>query len=207
METLCWRLARAMHSTAATAPRAVAAGYTLKFSKGDAMGFRLSLAPALSVLALAGCAANTSQQATAVSHHCAALGDVSGQVAELYASKIVAVKPVHRKDFIARAIQPRYVAGAELYIPGEQGMNEPYLDRMLTCHARGKVAAHPNDPLRVQGIDHVAVDSVGSNYRITVTGRDRAAGKVIWQTARMLEGGTSGVQVQQIAGQMSLEAL
>ncbi|MGD8861911.1 MAG: hypothetical protein PVI30_18010 [Myxococcales bacterium] len=171
---------------------------------------RMKLGLVISVAVLAGCAANTSQQgsSTAISHNCAGIEDVSGQVADLYANKVSAVKPVHEKIFLARAIQPEVVTGAELYVPAEPGMSGAYLDRLMSCHAGSGVAsAHPNDPVRVAGVERVDVDEVGSNYRITVTGEDREAGRAIWRSAEQLGRSGGSVRVQQLAAAIPGSAL
>lgn len=172
------------------------------------MGIRTTLVIASTFSLMAGCAAGTSQQHTSQpTAQCAALGDVSGQVADIYANKVSAVKPVKRTEFKARAIQPKVIAGAELYVPGERGMSEAYLDRMMSCHAASNTPSqHPNDPLRAAAIEGVEVDSVGSHYRVTITGRDRAAGEAIWQSARTLDP-SSTVHVQQIASAVASPAL
>lgn len=163
------------------------------------MNNRIKLTLAMAVAMMMGCAANTPQHSQALSHNCNALGDVSGQVADLYANGVSAVKPVEQQIFVARAIQPKVVTGAELYVPADKDMNGAYLDRLMSCHASSRVAsAHPNDPLRVDGVERVDVDEVGSNFRITVTGSDRAAGRAIWQSAQQLHGG-GNVSVQQLA--------
>ncbi|MDD9942947.1 MAG: hypothetical protein OXU20_18040 [Myxococcales bacterium] len=158
----------------------------------------------LTAVGLIACA-HTSDQHHAVpkiAHHCAQLGDVTEQVAALYQSGVSQVRPIKREQFIARAIQRTHTVGAELYVPGQQGMNNVYLERMLTCHAAsGMAAAHPNDPLRSGGVDDVDVAAVGSNYRIAIVGRDRSAGDAIWQRARMLQPGSTDVQVEQIGAQ------
>lgn len=164
------------------------------------MNNRMKLTVATAAAVLAGCAAHSSQHsARALNHNCSALGDVSVQVAELYTDKVAAVKPVRDKIFVARAIQPVVIIGAELYVPAEKDMSGAYLDRLMSCHAGSQVAsAHPNDPLRVDGVDRIDVDEVGSNFRITVTSEDRAAGRAIWQSAQRLRDGGS-VSVHQLA--------
>lgn len=164
------------------------------------MNHRTTIVLAIAGAALAGCAANSAQQTASMGTQCAALGDTSERVASLYENGITAVKPLHKKEFIARAIQPKYIAGAELYVTAEEGMNQAYLDRVLSCHAGAStLAAHPSDPLRVTGIERVDVSAAGGHYRIAITGRDRAAGKRIWQTAQQLDPGAGTVQVQQLA--------
>lgn len=150
---------------------------------------------------LTGCAASTSSQptATAANQRCSTLGDVSAQVTDLYANNVTSVKAVRETQFLARAIQPKYTAGAELYVLGAQGLNEAYLDRLMSCHASASAAsAHPNDPLRVKGVERIDVDAAGSHYRVRITSSDRSAGKAIWQRAQQLQSSDS-VQVQQLA--------
>jgi hypothetical protein len=159
-----------------------------------------TLGIALSAAVLGGCAGSTQARTTvsAANQRCSTLGDVSAQVSDLYANNVTSVKRVRETLFLARALQPEYTAGAEIFVLGEQGMNEAYLDRLMTCHASaGAAAAQPNDPLHVRGIERIDVNAAGSHFRVSVTSTDRSAGKAIWQRAEQLEGGS--VEVRQLA--------
>lgn len=157
----------------------------------------------------AGCAGAAAQQPRtelATAGQCSGLDDIDQQVAELYANKISKVEPIHRTQFVARAIQPRYVAGAQLTVPAERGMTAAYLERTLSCHAAARTdAAHPNDPLRVEGVEDIDVEARGPSFRIAVTGLDRAAGKAIWQRARALEAQNTQVEVEQVASTAAVQ--
>jgi hypothetical protein len=154
-------------------------------------------------IALAGCAGTTAQRPTtelATGGSCSGLDDADRQVAALYAGKVSNVKPIHETTFVARAIQPRHVAGAKFTVPAERGVTAAYLERTLSCHAVASSAAgHPNDPLRVEGIRNVNVRERGPAFEIAVTGVDRDAGKAILERARALESQGSRIEVQQIA--------
>lgn len=153
-------------------------------------------------VALGGCAGAAKQQATnsVAGTQCAALSDTDRQVSELYASgNVQQVKPIYRTEFVARAIQPRYVTGAELYVPAQPNMNQAYLERVLSCHAASNSAAHPNDPLRVANIKDIDVEAVGQRFRVAITGADRSAGKAIWERARALANEGTQVQVEQLS--------
>lgn len=77
-------------------------------------------------------------------------------------------------------------------------MHEAYLERVLNCHAaQGSGPSQlANDPLRVPGVDRVAVNARGPLMRISVEGRDAKAGEAIWKSARSLHG---QVSVEQLA--------
>ena len=148
-------------------------------------------------LALAGCA--SSQQAkpsqTALSD-CSGLGERTAT--DLYAGKIKHVEPIHRQEFLARAIQPRYVSGANLYIAAEPGMTRAYLERVLTCHATSGASSLQSDPLRADGVVKIGVSEVGPSMRIAVEGGDRRSGADIWERAVALRNQQGAVSVQQL---------
>ncbi|MDH5671550.1 MAG: hypothetical protein OEZ06_05330 [Myxococcales bacterium] len=159
---------------------------------------------ALAFSLLGGCASSTTPVATApvAAADCAGLQDVGQEVADLYAQGTVRhARPIYRTDFVARAIQPRYVAGASFDVPAPRSGSAAYLERALSCHAVSQIASveHPNDPLRVAGVYDVDVKAVGPHMRISVIGDDRTAGDAIWKRTRALSSGEGQVQVQQIA--------
>lgn len=149
--------------------------------------------------ALAACGATASQQRSHVAASSCAGLDGSRAATELYGNgRVARVEPLQRQVFLARAIQPTITYGAHLYVPAEAGMHEAYLERVLTCHAAqgsgpGQLA---NDPLRVPGVERVAVSAQGPLMRISVEGRDARAGEAIWKSARSLHG---DVSVQQLS--------
>ena len=157
----------------------------------------MTLAAALAVTA---CGAATQQRPTQVATSgCDGLGDVGATVASVYAAgNIEEVKPIYRKEFLARALQPRYVAGAALYVPAQEGMHGAYLQRVLSCHAVG-AGDHAADPLRVEGVRRVDVREQGARMRIAISGEGRAAGKAILARARALQTQTSSVSVEQLS--------
>jgi hypothetical protein len=97
------------------------------------------------------------------------------------------VAPLYRLHFVARAIQSRALAGAELYVDAAAGVSQAYLERVLSCHIADTAStAHPHDPLRGLAIQDVDVRTQGPYYVITVQGADRAAGRQIWAKAEAL---------------------
>jgi len=149
-----------------------------------------------------GCASAAHPQANTqiASTQCSGLADVNSQVADLYgAGQLARIEPLHREQFFARAVQQKYVAGAQLYVQAQQGWSAPYLDRVLSCHAVSQSSAHPNDPLRVANIESIAVTGRGPYFVVTIAGADRAAGKEIYQRARALRDPSSQVEVQQLS--------
>lgn len=152
-------------------------------------------------LAATGCAATQHPATTvAATASCERIADLEQQVARVYdADRVRHVAPVYRSKFLARAIQPRYIAGAELYLDAEPGVTQPYLQRMLSCHAAGDSAAHPNDPLRAANVEAVNVRVQGHRFVVAVTGADAQAGKQIWQRAEALRTPAARVEVQQLS--------
>lgn len=155
------------------------------------------------VLAGAACGASTQQASnTTVARgaSCERVADLEQQVARVYnVAQVRDAQPLYTQRFLARAIQPREVAGAELYVNAEQGVTQAYLERVLTCHAAGSGAAHPNDPLRAQNVRDVDVRVQGHQYVIAVRGADRHAGEEIWQKSQALLQSRGQVEVQQLS--------
>lgn len=164
------------------------------------MRMKSLLVPIALAATLGGCAAQTAQRPSQL-----ALADCAKMNAELAASalyapgKVMSVQPLYRQEFLARAIQPRYVSGATMYVPAENGVTRAYLQRALTCHAASTVSVHGSDPLRVAGVTAVSVSEAGSAMRISIEGEDRAAGKAIYERARTLQQQSGEVSVEQIS--------
>jgi hypothetical protein len=152
-------------------------------------------------LAAAGCATTGGQtltsQAPSQTQPCS---DLQERVAQVYhPSQITAARPVYRTRFLARAAQPRFVAGAELTLPAEHGVTHPYLQRVLGCYAASANELHPNDPLAHPNVHAVRVESRGSSFVIEVTGRDSASGRQIWERAKALTAPSGSVEIQQLS--------
>jgi hypothetical protein len=138
------------------------------------------------VAVLGACASGQAPSPRHATADCTGLGN-DATVTSLYSpGKIRRIEPIYRRQFIARAIQPVYVAGAKLYVSAERGITAPYLERVLSCHARSGSLTHASDPLRAPGITDVDVAANGPMLRIEVTGLNRAAGKDIWRRTRTL---------------------
>lgn len=154
-----------------------------------------------SALLLTACAGGQKRQPSPqLSADCSRLA--SDAAAPLYAAgNIKKVTPLYRTEFIARAIQPTFVAGAEIQIPAHD-VHDAYLERALRCRAASPgvglsdVAA---DPLRVQGVENVRVRSKGQMTHIAITSTDKAAAKQILQHARTLQESGGTVEVQQLS--------
>jgi hypothetical protein len=149
---------------------------------------------------LVGCAAQSTQRPSQLAlSDCASLSP-NETVAALYSpGKVRSVEPTYKQQFLARAIQPRFVSGAALYVPAEPGMTSAYLQRALNCHAASTASIHPNDPLRVAGVTTVTVSEAGPTMRISIQGEDRAAGKAIWERSQMLREQQAEVTVEQLS--------
>lgn len=165
----------------------------------------------LAALTLTGvaCGAGTQQASTTVpaGAACQRLPDLQEQVAQVYdVGRVRQVAPLYRTQFLARAIQPRYIAGAELHLDAERGVSQPYLQRVLACHVALSEGAHPADPLSAPNIQNVTVRAEGHRFVVTITGADRQAGKLIWQKARALTQPTGHVEVEQLSAAKSSDA-
>lgn len=146
-----------------------------------------------------GCASQTPTTQVA-SAGCTDLADGQRVLNHLYQpGSVHAAKPIERKQFIARAIQPKHTVGAKLYVHAPEGVTKEYMERALTCHATGGASAHPNDPLHpsVGSVVDVDVTSAGSSFAVHVVGDGPQAGKEIWSRARALQ--QSSVSVEQVA--------
>lgn len=161
------------------------------------------------ILTGAACAASTQQQASttvAQGAACDRVENLEHQVARVYKlAHVRDAQPLYTQRFLARAIQPREVIGAELYVDAEPGVNQPYLQRVLSCHAAASSTAHPNDPLRTQNVRALDVRMQGHQFVIAVTGADRQAGREIWQKSQALLQSGGNVQVQQLSAAESAE--
>lgn len=164
---------------------------------------RHSIVMAIGAAVLAGgcgAAAQANAKTQVAGVQCSGLQDVDRQVAALYApGNVQHVEPTYRTEFLARAIQPRYVSGAKLHVPAQQGMTQGYLERVLTCHAAAQNALHPNDPLLAQNVRDVDVQTRGQRFVIQIEGADRASGKEILQRARALQDSATRVEVRQLS--------
>jgi hypothetical protein len=156
--------------------------------------------PALAVaLVLAGCTAAHQQGRTkAALLDCGNLAATESPVALYAPDKITHVEPTYRTEYLARAIQPRRLVGANLYVAAQPGMTAAYAERVLSCHA----AAGPgqtSDPLRVAGGADVSVSMRGPAMRIAVTGKTPEAAREIWTRARTLYEQPGDVTVDQLS--------
>jgi hypothetical protein len=163
---------------------------------------RQSMVMAFGVAVLAsacGAASQRPETTTVAGVQCEGV-DVGQQVAQLYApGNVERVEPLYRTEVLARAIQPRFVSGARLYVPAQQGMTQGYLERVLSCHAASSSSAHPNDPLHAANVRDVDVEARGQRFVIDIHGEGRSAGKDILERARSLRDGSSNVEVRQLS--------
>jgi hypothetical protein len=106
---------------------------------------------------------------------------------------------MYRTQFLARAAQPRFVAGAELTLPAEHGVTQPYLQRVLGCYAASANELHPNDPLAHPNVHAVRVRVRGGSFVVEVVGRDNTSGTQIWERAKALRAPSGDVEIQQLS--------
>lgn len=155
------------------------------------------------ILTGAACGASNQQASTTTlvqGASCERISDLDQQVARFYKlAHVRDAQPLYTQRFLARAIQPRELIGAELYVDAEPGMNQPYLQRVLSCHAAGSGKALPHDPLRAQNVRALDVRAQGHQFVIAVTGANREAGREIWQKSQALMEAAGTVEVQQLS--------
>lgn len=165
------------------------------------MKLRTILLSAAAVSLLA-CSNAGGKPSVAASAGCAQLGDVRQAATALYApGNLYAAKPVRKKIFNARAIQPERTMGADLYLHAQQGVTPEYVERVLSCHAASGTAAHPNDPLHPESgrIAELSVRSAGPSLAVRVIGDSPATGKEIYQRAEAMTSSSGSVSVEQVA--------
>jgi hypothetical protein len=154
-----------------------------------------------SALVFGACAGTQSKQVSAPrTVDCS--GVSSDAVAQLYApGNVKKVTTLYRKEFVARAIQPVFVSGAKLTIPAQPNTSDAYMERALSCHAvaRARMTTGGADPLSVEGVQNVRVESVGPMTEISITSTNRHAAKQIVQHAQALEQSGGSVSVQQLS--------
>ena len=153
-------------------------------------------------LAAGGCATVDATRAKTqlAGARCNTLSNGDQQVAALYEpGNIQRVEPVYRTQFFARSTEVRYVSGAKLYVPAQEGATQAYLERVLTCHAASNATQHANDPLRVANLHDVDVTTRGQHFVIQIEGADRASGKTIFERAQALQQSTGTVDVRQLS--------
>lgn len=119
-----------------------------------------------------------------------------GPAAHLTAGHVTAISPVKRTEFRARAIQVQRTVGADFYVRAQPGVTAEYLERSLTCHARGGNPASQHDPLHPKsGHAKVDVRTANSGFTIRAIGSTPEAGSEIWQRATHLARSDSAVAV------------
>jgi hypothetical protein len=162
------------------------------------------------IIAGTACGASTQRTSSTVARgaSCNQLQNLDQQVAQLYdTSRVKHAEPIYTERFLARAIQPRELVGAELFVNAEPGVSQPYLERVLSCHAAQASSNRPNDPLSTENISNLAVRVQGGQFVIAVTGADRQASQQIWQKAQALLKSGGHIEVQQLSAADSKTAL
>lgn len=155
----------------------------------------------LAVFALA-CSSQGEPKTVASGASCSSLEGSQETLAELYKpGTIYKAEPIKETVFRARASQPVHVMGASLKVRAEPGMNAPYMQRVLACHAASGGAAHPNDPLVPQKgtLAKLTVEESKFGFRIDVVGDSRETGEEIWKRAEILSGQGAHVEVEQVS--------
>lgn len=156
----------------------------------------------LSMTVAACSSASTPPPQLASNAACSQLDDSAQATQAFYApGQVYAARKIQKKQFIARAIQPRRTMGAELYMHAPAGLTQEYLERTLVCHAAHGRAAHPNDPMHPTSgaVADVSVRPSGSGgFAIKVLGDTPRTGKEIWQRSRAFTAPSTSVTVEQV---------
>lgn len=153
-------------------------------------------------LSLLACSRTPDTRVASARAACGQLPDAKAAAARFYQpGAVLDAKPVERKFFKARAIQPTRVVGAQMTVRAEKGMTSEYVQRVLACHVASGTPAHPNDPLHPsQGrVAELSVRSAGSALAVRVVGDSVAAGREILHRAQSLAADTGNVSVEQVA--------
>ena len=142
------------------------------------------------VLALTSCASGpsiASQQRTLAVGTCDSQRDTAAEArAIIAAGKAERVEPVRSTMQHPGGGMPLQMVGAELTVPAEPGLREPYIERVLSCYASTVASTNPGDPLQMDDIGDVSVRSTGDSFRVIVVGIDVDSGDEIGRRARAL---------------------
>ncbi len=112
--------------------------------------------------------------------------DVTADGGLLYA-QVFDAKPIRKSPSHVKAILPKQIVGAKMYLPAQKGMTKAYLHRAAICHMNADTPAYEHDPLRVEGrIKSLQVYPAGGAFVISLKAHDRATGKEIWRRAEIL---------------------
>lgn len=161
-------------------------------------------------LGLGACASGgqSHHASTALSRgHCTGLSAEEQDATALLApSNVRRVEPLYRQDegavrTRASVRAPRtYLAGATLEVRAPRE-STAYVERVLSCHAArsGRATDHPNDPLRVEGVQRISVREAGPHLRISIAAADASTGRMILQRAKALRASPTQVEVKQVA--------
>jgi hypothetical protein len=163
---------------------------------------RIALITLGAVLGVAGCASSSEQVARnrITGTQCEALTDLDQRVQQLLTpSNIERVEPAYYEVPHFAGPRPLYVAGADIYIPAEAGINQAYLERVLSCYAASSSREdHAHDPLRAQGIRSISARESGQTFRVSIRGVDQASGKEIWKRAQALRKPAATIEIRQL---------
>lgn len=157
---------------------------------------------ALSAVFAAACASTSPTPNVASTAACEQLGNSNTALEAFYRpGNVYSAHKAENDMFIGRASIPKQLVGAELSMHAQPGVDDAYMQRVLSCHAASGHSAHPNDPLvpdhgRVAEVD---VSSSGDSLRIRVTGSDRATAESIWRRAQAFAAESGAVRVEQVA--------
>ena len=102
--------------------------------------------------------------------------------------RVVNAKPIKERPKHIKAILPKRIMGAKIYVQADKALTKEYLQRAALCHAASD--APPllrRDPLRVDGkIEAIHVYSGGDVFVLSVVAQDPQTGRQIWERARAL---------------------
>jgi len=163
-----------------------------------------SLGLALLAGSLIACSAHQSEPKTlSGGASCQQLGSDNPVLTRFYEpGTVLSAKPIEKRIFLARGLQPERTMGATLYVSAQPDVNGPYLRRVLACHVDAKTSAHPNDPLHPSTgqVKKLDVRPSGNGYIVSVEADQPRVGEEIWNRAKAFSEQRTAVQVQQVSG-------
>ena len=121
-------------------------------------------------------------------------------------AQVYDARPIKKSNPRVKAILPKRVVGAKMYLYAEKGVTAGYLQRAALCHANATEPEYEyeSDPLRVEGdIKSLRVYSLGNSFVIAVTSKDNATGREIWRRAQTVAQETDSASAErQVATDM-----
>ena len=109
------------------------------------------------------------------------------QDGSLIYTQVIDAKPIKKGPEHVKALLPKRTMGAKLYVRPQKGVTKEYLHHAALCHAGSDMPpVFRGDPLRVDDIQAIRVQSAGPSLVLSILADDPATGREIWKRARAL---------------------